>query len=43
MSQATLQNTQAAPPPLVALTEDENLFRENVRQFADESIRPKVR
>jgi len=43
MSQATLQNAQAAPPPLVALTEDENLFRENVRQFADESIRPKVR
>jgi butyryl-CoA dehydrogenase/short/branched chain acyl-CoA dehydrogenase len=43
MSQATLQNAQAAPLPLVALTEDENLFRENVRQFADESIRPKVR
>ncbi|HLJ29643.1 MAG TPA: acyl-CoA dehydrogenase [Candidatus Angelobacter sp.] len=32
-----------APPPLVALTEDEVLFRDNVRQFADESIRPKVR
>lgn len=32
-----------APPPLVALTEDEQLFRDNVRQFADESIRPKVR
>ena len=31
-----------APPPLVALTEDEVLFRNNVRQFADESIRPKV-
>jgi butyryl-CoA dehydrogenase/short/branched chain acyl-CoA dehydrogenase len=27
----------------VALTEDETLFRENIRQFADESIRPKVR
>lgn len=37
--------TPAAPanPPLVALTEDEVLFRDNVRQFADESIRPKVR
>src|SRR5437588_2514474 len=37
--------TQAAPPPqpLVALTEDEVLFRENVRQFADKSIRPKVK
>jgi alkylation response protein AidB-like acyl-CoA dehydrogenase len=32
-----------APAPLVALTEDEVLFRENVRQFADESLRPKVR
>jgi alkylation response protein AidB-like acyl-CoA dehydrogenase len=32
-----------APLPLVALTDDEVLFRDNVRQFADESIRPKVR
>lgn len=32
-----------APPPLVALSEDEILFRDNVRQFADENIRPKVR
>jgi alkylation response protein AidB-like acyl-CoA dehydrogenase len=32
-----------APAPLVALTDDEVLFRENVRQFADESLRPKVR
>jgi butyryl-CoA dehydrogenase/short/branched chain acyl-CoA dehydrogenase len=32
-----------APQPLVVLTEDELLFRENVRQFAEESIRPKVR
>src|SRR5947199_784924 len=32
-----------APQPLVALTEDELLFRDNVRQFADESIRPKVK
>jgi alkylation response protein AidB-like acyl-CoA dehydrogenase len=32
-----------APPPLVALTDDEVLFRNNVRQFAEESIRPKVR
>jgi alkylation response protein AidB-like acyl-CoA dehydrogenase len=35
--------TLSVPPPLVALTEDEVLFRDNVRQFADESIRPKVR
>jgi alkylation response protein AidB-like acyl-CoA dehydrogenase len=32
-----------APQPLVVLTEDEVLFRDNVRQFAEESIRPKVR
>src|SRR5260370_4090148 len=33
----------ASPLRLVSLTEDEILFRENVRQFADESLRPKVR
>jgi alkylation response protein AidB-like acyl-CoA dehydrogenase len=32
-----------APAPLVALTEDEVLFRENIRQFADETLRPRVR
>ena len=31
------------PQPLLALTEDEILFRDNVRQFADQAIRPKVR
>ncbi|MCU1332941.1 MAG: Butyryl-CoA dehydrogenase [Candidatus Angelobacter sp.] len=38
-------STQTAPPPqpLVALTDDEMLFRENVRRFADQSLRPKVR
>ena len=37
-------STQIAPPPqpLVSLTEDEILFRDNVRQFADEALRPKV-
>jgi alkylation response protein AidB-like acyl-CoA dehydrogenase len=33
----------AAPAPLVALTDDEILFRDNVRQFAEEKIRPRVR
>src|SRR5205814_4760803 len=42
MSQVLAPATPA-PQPLVALTEDEILFRDNVRQFADESIRPKVR
>jgi alkylation response protein AidB-like acyl-CoA dehydrogenase len=41
MSTAT---EQIAPPQsLLALTEDELLFRENVRQFADQALRPKVR
>ena len=30
----------AAPAPLTSLTEDEILFRDNVRQFAEEKIRP---
>jgi alkylation response protein AidB-like acyl-CoA dehydrogenase len=31
------------PQPLVSLTDDEQLFRDSVRQFADETIRPLVR
>ena len=42
MSHATAQ-LPAPPQPLVALTEDEVLFRDNVRQFAEDSIRPRVR
>src|SRR6202047_4302819 len=35
---------QAAPPtPLTTLTDDEILFRDNIRQFADEKIRPLVK
>jgi alkylation response protein AidB-like acyl-CoA dehydrogenase len=33
----------AAPAPLTTLTEDEILFRDNIRQFADEKIRPLVK
>jgi len=32
-----------APTPLTTLTEDEILFRDNIRQFADEKIRPLVK
>ncbi len=28
------------PQPLTALTEDETMFRDNIRQFAEEKIRP---
>jgi alkylation response protein AidB-like acyl-CoA dehydrogenase len=31
------------PAPLTTLSEDEILFRDNIRQFADEKIRPHVR
>src|ERR1700674_2787713 len=41
MPEAALQ--PAAPAPLTTLTEDEILFRDNIRQFADEKIRPLVK
>src|SRR5215471_15816253 len=41
MTQAVAQRN--LPPPLVALTDDEVLFRDNIRQFAEERIRPLVR
>jgi alkylation response protein AidB-like acyl-CoA dehydrogenase len=41
MPETTLQ--AAAPAPLTTLTEDEILFRDNIRQFADEKIRPLVK
>jgi len=31
------------PKPLLVLTEDEQLFRDNIRKFAEESVRPLVR
>ena len=31
---------QSAPAPITSFTEDEILFRDNVRQFADERVRP---
>ena len=40
MPEATLQS---APPPLTSLTEDEILFRDNVRQFAEKNVRPLAR
>jgi alkylation response protein AidB-like acyl-CoA dehydrogenase len=41
MPETTLQT--AAPAPLTTLTEDEVLFRDNIRQFADEKVRPLVK
>ena len=31
------------PAPITVLTDDEILFRDNIRQFADEKIRPLVK
>ena len=42
MSEALVEAT-APPAPLTNLTEDEVLFRDNVRQFAEERLRPLVR
>src|ERR1041384_5451916 len=39
MPEATIQRALHTPP-LVALSEDELMFRDNIRQFADENIRP---
>lgn len=41
MPETALQNLTAAP--LTSLSDDEVLFRENVRQFAEEKIRPLAR
>jgi alkylation response protein AidB-like acyl-CoA dehydrogenase len=38
MSDTTLQ--AALPTPLTTLTEDEILFRDNIRQFAEDKVRP---
>src|SRR5437588_3758718 len=42
MPEALIDAT-ARPAPLTNLTEDEVLFRDNVRQFAEEKLRPLVR
>src|SRR4249919_24120 len=42
MSQALAQ-AAGVPQPLTAFSEEEVMFRDNVRQFAEDSIRPKVR
>ncbi len=40
---ATLPAISAAPQPLLALSEDEQLFRDSVRKFAEEAVRPLAR
>jgi butyryl-CoA dehydrogenase/short/branched chain acyl-CoA dehydrogenase len=42
MSEAVME-AASLPAPLTSLTDDEVLFRDNVRQFADEKLRPLVR
>jgi alkylation response protein AidB-like acyl-CoA dehydrogenase len=38
-----MEDVVTRPQPLVALTEDEQMFRDSIRQFAQEAIGPKVR
>jgi len=40
---STNTGREGAPMPLLVLTEDEQLFRDNVRKFAEESIGPLVK
>jgi butyryl-CoA dehydrogenase/short/branched chain acyl-CoA dehydrogenase len=42
MAEATLQKTEIALP-LTSFSEDEQLFRDNIRQFAEERVRPLVK
>ncbi|HEX4489304.1 MAG TPA: acyl-CoA dehydrogenase [Terriglobales bacterium] len=35
--------SETAPVPITTLTEDEQLFRDNIRQFADDKLRPLVK
>ena len=39
----TTSGSELMPQPLLTLTEDEQLFRDNIRRFAEESVRPLVR
>jgi len=39
----TNHGSDLPPQPLLVLTEDEQLFRDNIRKFAEESVRPLVR
>jgi alkylation response protein AidB-like acyl-CoA dehydrogenase len=40
---STATERASLPQPLLALTDDEKMFRENVRQFAEDSVKPKVK
>jgi alkylation response protein AidB-like acyl-CoA dehydrogenase len=40
---STAAERASMPQPLLALSDDENMFRDNVRQFAEESVKPKVK
>jgi butyryl-CoA dehydrogenase/short/branched chain acyl-CoA dehydrogenase len=39
----TASGRESMPQPLLVLTEDEQLFRDNIRKFAEETVRPLVR
>ena len=37
-----MQDLRSAPPALTALTEEENMFRDSVREFAETEVAPHV-
>jgi short/branched chain acyl-CoA dehydrogenase len=43
MPQSSQSQTAEVPPPLTFLAEDERLFRDSVREFADREVRPLAR
>ncbi|HYV03925.1 MAG TPA: acyl-CoA dehydrogenase family protein, partial [Blastocatellia bacterium] len=40
MSQPASSMSENAPRPLTSLTDEESLFRQSVREFADQQVRP---
>ena len=40
MSQPASSLSEGAPRPLTSLTEEESLFRQSVREFAEQQVRP---
>jgi alkylation response protein AidB-like acyl-CoA dehydrogenase len=40
VSQTASSLSESAPRPLTSLTDEENLFRQSVREFADQQVRP---
>jgi len=40
MSQPASSISESAPRPLTSLTDEESLFRQSIREFAEQQVRP---